>query len=106
MPSLQLQSLIPNPDSKYKYMAMFNDGTTTKFGARGYEDYTIHKDKRRRQRYILRHGKDLSTNDPTRAGYLSMFLLWNKPDLNQSLRDYKRRLAIYNQTRQFPTEIL
>ena len=105
MPSLRLQTLIPNPDSKHKFMAMFNDGTTTKFGARGYEDYTMHKDKCRRERYLHRHGKDLSTQDPTRAGYLSMFLLWNKPTLNQSLRDYKRRLAIYNHTHRFPTQI-
>ena len=35
-----------------------------KFGASGMSDYTIHKDKKRRERYISRHKKDLKTNDP------------------------------------------
>ena len=55
--------------------------------------------------YIFRHHKDLKTGDPTRAGYLSMFVLWNKPSLAISIRDYRRRLGIYNRTGKFPTKI-
>lgn len=102
---VQLNSIIPHPDSTHKYMAVFSDGTTTKFGAQGYEDFTMHKNKQRRHRYLQRHWRDLSTKDPTRAGYLSMFILWNKPTLHQSIQDYKRRLAKYNQTHHFPTEM-
>jgi hypothetical protein len=40
-----------------------------------------------------------------RAGYLSMFVLWNKPSFIASLKDYKTRLNIYNQTGKFPTSI-
>lgn len=89
-------------------MAIFQKGDrriTTKFGHKDYEDYTIHKDKQRRDRYIKRHRKDLRTNDPTRPGYLSMFLLWNKTTLKQSQRDYCRRLVQYNKTGQFNTII-
>ena len=68
-------------------------------------DYTIHKNKLRRSRYIFRHHKDLKTGDPTRAGYLSMFILWNKPNLKSSIADYRRRLGIYNKTGKFPTKI-
>ncbi len=68
-------------------------------------DYTKHKDKKRRNRYISRHKKDLRTNDPMRPGYLSMFILWNKPSFKASLADYKRRLAIYNRTGKFPKKI-
>lgn len=76
-----------------------------KFGAKGMSDYTIHKDRERRDRYISRHKKDLRTNDPTRAGYLSMYLLWNKPSFKTSLADYKRRLNTYNKTGNFPIAI-
>ena len=76
-----------------------------KFGAAGMSDYTIHKDKERRERYISRHKKDLRTKDPMRPGYLSMYILWNKPSLNASLSDYKHRLNVYNKTGKFPTGI-
>lgn len=76
-----------------------------KFGAAGMSDYTIHKDKERRERYISRHKKDLRTNDPMKPGYLSMYILWNKPSINASLADYKRRLGVYNKTGKFPKGI-
>ena len=76
-----------------------------KFGATGMSDYTIHKDRERRERYISRHKKDLKTNDPMKPGYLSMFILWNKSSLSASLADYKRRLNVYNKTGKFPIGI-
>ena len=33
--------------------------------------------------------KDTRTGDPTRAGYLSLYILWNKPSLKASITDYK-----------------
>ena len=76
-----------------------------KFGAAGMSDYTKHKDKSRRERYISRHKKDLRTNDPMKPGYLSMYILWNKPTVKASLADYKRRLNVYNRTGKFPKGI-
>lgn len=92
---------------KYKFIFTFKDGSkkTTRFGAKGYSDYTIHKDKERRERYINRHKKDLDTEDPTRAGYLSMFILWNKPTFEASLEDYKKRIDKYNKSGNFPIKI-
>ena len=62
--------------------------------------------KLKRNRYIIRHAKDLKTDDPTRAGYLSIFLLWSKPTLEASVKDYNRRLKIYNDTDKFPYQDL
>lgn len=89
--TVKLKSVTKSPVSGKKWRATFEDGTTD-FGATGYSDYTKHKDKERRDRYIQRHEKDLDTDDPTRAGYLSMFILWNKPSMEASIADYKRRL--------------
>ena len=79
--------------SDKKYVAIFNDGTKTHFGQRGASDYTQHKDEKRRELYQRRHQADLETRDPKRAGFLAYYLLWNKPTLAESLRDYKRRFG-------------
>ena len=91
-----------------KLMAIFKIKNRTKtihFGAAGMSDYTIHKDVLRRKRYIKRHFKDLKTKNPSRAGFLSMFILWNKKSLKSSIQDYKKRLNIYNKSGKFPIKI-
>jgi formamidopyrimidine-DNA glycosylase len=91
-----------------KLMATFDVGGKKRiihFGFSGMSDNTKHKNKERRNRYIFRHHKDLGTGNPTRAGYLSMFILWNKKTLSASIADYRRRLATYNRTGKFPTKI-
>ena len=91
-----------------KLMATFETNGHKKvihFGAAGMSDIIKHKNVIRRNRYIFRHHKDLGTGDPTRAGYLSMFVLWNKPSLQASISDYRRRLGVYNRTGKFPTNI-
>lgn len=64
---------------------------TTHFGAAGMSDYTKHKDPERMKRYNNRHKKRENWNDPTTAGALSKWILWNKPSLKASISDYKRR---------------
>ena len=98
------------PGKKYTATFKINHGNRitfkkTHFGAKGMSDFTKHKDIERRQRYIKRHKKDLNTNDPTRAGYLSMFVLWNKKTLAASVADYKKRLSVYNKTGKFNKKI-
>ena len=81
------------PDKKL--MAVFDiDGKkkTTHFGSKGMDDYTKTKDKEQRKRYRQRHAKDLNTNDPTRAGFLSYYILWgNSTSLDKNIADYKKR---------------
>jgi len=82
-----------------KYMAIFTRDNgrskTTHFGQSGAPDYTLTGDKERRRLYRQRHKKDLNTNDPTRAGYLSRFLLWgDSKSLRENIRSYKRRFNL------------
>ena len=103
-----LKKIIKLKTGSKKYEAIFeknNKIIKRKFGAKGMSDYTIHKDKKRRERYISRHKKDLRTKDPTRAGYLSMYILWNKPSFKSSIADYKKRLNSYNKNGKFPLAI-
>jgi len=84
-------------DGKHKYVAYFKDSKTgktdtTPFGYKGMEDYTMHKDKQRRENYRSRHKRDLRTNDPTRAGYLSYYILWgDSTSYRTNLAAFKKR---------------
>ena len=80
-----------------KYVAVFTDSSSgrkkeTNFGDSSATDYLLSKDKSRRQRYRQRHKRDLQTKDPTRAGYLSWFLLWGaSTSLRTNISAYKKR---------------
>lgn len=91
-----MYKLYRSPRKDKKYAVVLPDGTAVHFGARGMSDYTIHKDKDRRNNYIARHGADADQNweDPTTAGFWSRWLLWNKPTLESSLRDIRKKFNI------------
>ena len=84
------------PDKKL--MATFEtDGRTktTHFGSKGMDDYTITKDKEQRDRYRQRHKKDLDTKDPTRAGYLSWFILWgDSTKIKENIKTFKNKFNL------------
>jgi len=89
----------PSTQKDKKFMAIFYDDDgkkkkTTHFGAKGMSDFTIHKDKERKERYLDRHRKRENWNDPMTAGSLSRYLLWNKPTLKASISDYKKRFSL------------
>lgn len=82
-------------DGVHKYVAVFKDGTKTSFGAAGYDDYTLTKDKAQRQAYLTRHKKDLETNDPKRAGYLSYYILWGpSTSIGTNVNSYNSRFNV------------
>jgi hypothetical protein len=87
----KLQSVKPSPRKDKKYVAEFDDGTKTHFGAKGMSDFTKHGDEDRKASYIARHRPNEDWNNPTKAGTLSRFLLWNKPTLSASITDFKKR---------------
>ena len=70
-----------------RFEATFSDGSTTKFGQTNPKigTYIDHKNEKLKTNYIKRHIRDLRTDNHKRAGYLSLFLLWNKPNLKDSI---------------------
>jgi hypothetical protein len=102
---MKLDKVIPSTAKGKKWTAIFcmckgeskccdNDKKKVHFGSAGMDDFTITKDKEQRERYIKRHKKDLRTNDPMKPGYLSYYLLWNKPSLQESIKDYKKKFNL------------
>ena len=89
----------PSTQKDKKLMAIFYDDDgkkkkTTHFGAKGMSDFTIHKDKERKERYLDRHRKRENWDSYMTAGSLSRYLLWNKPTLKASISDYKKRFSL------------
>lgn len=93
---MKLIAITESNVSGKKMMAIFYNPITkrtktTHFGSIGYEDFTIHKNPERKARYIARHCKNENWNDPTSAGALSRYILWEKPTLKQSISFYKKK---------------
>lgn len=94
---MKLESITPSEKPDKKLKALFKDEQTgrtrtTHFGAKGMDDYTKTGDKEQRARYRERHKKDLETGDPTRAGFLSYWVLWGEStSVQANISAYKRR---------------
>jgi hypothetical protein len=92
----KLKSVSRSPKVGKKWRATFTDGDKEKhtdFGASGMDDFTLTKDEAQRDRYRSRHAKDLNTGDYTRAGFLSYYILWNKPTISASIADFRSRFG-------------
>ena len=75
-----------------KYLVSVN-GHTVHCGARGYDDFTVHHDERRKANYLARH-KHENWSDKSTAGFWARWLLWNKPTLAESIRDVNSRFGL------------
>lgn len=96
---MKLISITKANDGIHKYAAKFETDTgrnkTTKFGALGMDDYTITHDSEQRNRYRTRHAKDLTTGDPSRAGFLSYHILWgDSTSIHKNISAYKHRFSL------------
>ncbi len=99
MSDFKLISVTKSSKPGKKLMAKFQNKKTGRektihFGASGMDDYTITKDKEQRARYRKRHAKDLK-GDPTRAGYLSYYILWgNSTSRQENIKNFKSRFSL------------
>jgi hypothetical protein len=97
---MKLLEVVKSDTPGKKLKAVFKDDDTgrtrtTHFGASGMDDYTLSKDKEQRERYRTRHAKDLDTGDPTRAGYLSYYILWGPTtSVAKNVAAYKKRFRL------------
>ena len=73
-----------------KYIAEIHDGTNidkVHFGDSRYEDYTTHKDDKRKELYIARHKstENWKKSGIRTAGFWSYWILWNKATVEESI---------------------
>jgi hypothetical protein len=96
---MDLLSIKRDTDGKHKLVATFKNKETgrtksTHFGAAGYTDFTKSKDEEKKKLYLNRHKKNENWSDPTSAGALSRYILWNKPTIKASIADYKKHFKL------------
>lgn len=84
-----------HPDKKYAIRTL-NSAKVVMFGAKGYEDYTKHKDEERKKLYLVRHEKNENWGKEgiMTPGFWSRWLLWNKPSIRESIQDIEERFNI------------
>jgi hypothetical protein len=85
--------ITPSPNPKKKYRVNIQ-GEKIDFGATGYSDYTLSKNKQKRDAYIARHKVRENWNNPFTAGFWSRWILWNKPSLMGSIKDLAKKMNI------------
>lgn len=95
----KLISIEPSINKNKKLKAIFyNLDTkrykTTHFGYKHMEDYTIHHSTKRKRNYILRHQANEDWTDPTKAGTLSRFILWENKDINKAIQNYIKKFNL------------
>jgi len=77
-------------------MAIVNNNKTIYFGATGYEDFTTHKDEKRKQNYITRHKTNENWTDPNTPGFYAKNILWNKSTVQASIDDTNSKFKNIN----------
>ena len=96
---MKLLSVKKADDGIHKLVATFETDTGhtkhTKFGAIGYDDYTRTHDAEQRNRYRARHEKDLKTGDPSKAGFLSYYILWgDSTSIPRNVASFKSKFSL------------
>jgi hypothetical protein len=86
--------LSPSTRSGKKWMVKLENDCIVHFGADGYEDYTMHKDPRRRKNYLARHRTGQDWLNFCTAGAWSRWLLWEWQSMAQAIRGMKRKHGI------------
>lgn len=74
--------LIKSPSVKHKYRVIFPDKRAVDFGAKGYSDYTIHKNPVRMRAYVVRHGGlclNACVKRKTREPFTGRCFAWTNP---------------------------
>jgi hypothetical protein len=92
---LVAMKVVPANDGVHKWVAVFKDGKSVSFGAKGADDYTLTRDKEQRTRYRARHEKDLRSGDPQKPGFLSYYLLWGpSSSLSANIKAYEKKFKV------------
>lgn len=102
---MKLESIKPSDRKEKRYVAKFclckgesnccdKDKKTVHFGFKGGSTYIDHKDDKKKDAYIARHKVNENWKDPTTAGALARYILWNKKTLSESITDFKKRFNL------------
>lgn len=93
---IEFYGIAPTNDNKHKYTALFkinNKYKTVNFGKFNSPDFTSHKCIELKEKHIERYYNKIYDN-PLKKGTLTKYILWNLPDLDESIEDYKKSFSL------------
>ena len=76
-------------NGKHKFEIELPSKKIVRFGAVGYSNYTIHKNRDRMERYVERHRRgheDWTKNGVATPGFWARWILWSEPTLENAIR--------------------
>jgi hypothetical protein len=98
MPELISITQSSDPDKKLDVKLETGSGRTktVRIGAKGMDDFTKTGSEEQKERYLQRHraNEDWTQSGILSSGFWARWLLWNKPTLQQSIRDVKKRFDV------------
>ena len=87
-----MEVVISKSTNKNKKFDAFIDGKKISFGDNRYEDFTMHKNEKRKQNYISRHSKeDHSKSNIASPAFMSRWILWHLPTIESSIADLNNK---------------
>ena len=89
--------LTKSPLSAKKYRIVLENGRHVDFGAKGYQDFTQHKDPNRMRLYLIRHKsrENWTRSGISTAGFWSRWLLWSKPSMTQAIKFMNKKFGLH-----------
>ena len=92
---MKLLSITSSTRKEKKYVAKFDNGTSTHFGLKGSSTYLDNKDKAKREAYLARHKKNENWSNPKTAGSLSKHILWGEStSLQTNIKSFKNKFGL------------
>lgn len=85
-----------NKNKKYM-LEWIEDGkkNIVHFGAAGYDDFILSGGNEEKKRaYLARHSINEDWTDWRKPGTLSRYILWNKSNLNDSIKDFANKFRL------------
>ena len=87
-----MEVVISKSTNKNKKFDAFIDGKKISFGDAKYQDFTMHKNEKRKQNYISRHSKeDHSKSNIASPAFMSRWILWHLPTIESSIADLNKK---------------
>ena len=82
----------PSKNKNKKYKAEIDGKKTVHFGHSSYQDFTQHKDPKRKENYISRHSnEDWSKTNIASPAFMSRYVLWEKPTIEKSIQNLNNK---------------
>jgi hypothetical protein len=97
LPTIKLVTIVKSWKPDKKYVAFFEVNKWARqvhFGSATSQTYVEGADDLKKANYLKRHAVRENWNDPTSAGSLSRWILWEHRDINDAIEHFKTKFNL------------